>query len=589
MTDVAPRLWARRWALLAIATVVTVAAVVVDAQPLRSPWWTYADADAAYTASALNLMLGRDVAYVDHPGLPLTEAVALAFTAQALVEERGLSERSRVAFVDRRLLDLDRTRGTFRGFAVAFYLLGSVLAFLLTARLLGHWSWGLAAGLLWVAAPGLIGMSIQLRPDVPLAVVTLVFAFALARAVERRSATWLAAAAFTAGIAAMVKLHALALVPALAVAALWRFPQERADADLARRIRRRLREHRPLAAGIAAAWLGVVVLVHALRWPFSLTAGQLTAVAVVVGAAAGTFALARGISRAGAPRPVRRAADATAVVVAAFAAGLLAPATITVAEGSRALVYIVNAISGRGVQQGVSSFTTPLSDLPAVVGTPVLLVFALALLAAVVGVLRGDPRPVVWTVAAASMGVMAFARPPNVHYFAPTFLLATLAVLAMLQREPRARTSLLVWPVVLYVFLPAWGARAGPAEEQERMAALVAPAKAYVDEHAGAGEIALVPSYWPFADARFFELVEIYVEHVPPYAYRYLPATAAARAFAAERGLRPRYFIGPQAQGLATPERQPLADFGEYTLAPVREADDLLAELVDGPGITEPW
>ena len=41
------------------ATVLTLAALVVEAQPLRSPWWTYADADATYTASGLNLMLGR--------------------------------------------------------------------------------------------------------------------------------------------------------------------------------------------------------------------------------------------------------------------------------------------------------------------------------------------------------------------------------------------------------------------------------------------------------------------------------------------------------------------------------------------------
>jgi hypothetical protein len=47
----AARVWARRWAILGLATVMTLAIVVVEAQPVRSPWWTYADADASYTAS----------------------------------------------------------------------------------------------------------------------------------------------------------------------------------------------------------------------------------------------------------------------------------------------------------------------------------------------------------------------------------------------------------------------------------------------------------------------------------------------------------------------------------------------------------
>ena len=104
-----------------------------------------------------------------------------------------------------------------------------MLSFLFAARLFGHWTWGLASGLLWAAAPGLMAMSIQLRPDVALAVLTLVFGFTVARAVERRSPEWYAAAAATIGFAAMVKLHALALLPALAVAALWR-PADARDA-----------------------------------------------------------------------------------------------------------------------------------------------------------------------------------------------------------------------------------------------------------------------------------------------------------------------------------------------------------------------
>ena len=96
------RLWSERWAVLAAAAVVAVAVLIVVAQPLRSPWWTYADADASYTASALNLLLGEDVTFVDHPGLPLTEALAITFGAETLIEEGSLSE-SRAARVRRPL------------------------------------------------------------------------------------------------------------------------------------------------------------------------------------------------------------------------------------------------------------------------------------------------------------------------------------------------------------------------------------------------------------------------------------------------------------------------------------------------------
>jgi hypothetical protein len=43
---------------LALAATLAVALAIVVAQPVRSLWWTYADADATYTAASLNLLLG---------------------------------------------------------------------------------------------------------------------------------------------------------------------------------------------------------------------------------------------------------------------------------------------------------------------------------------------------------------------------------------------------------------------------------------------------------------------------------------------------------------------------------------------------
>jgi hypothetical protein len=184
------------------------------------------------------------------------------------------------------------------------------------------------------------------------------------------------------------------------------------------------------------------------------------------------------------------------------------------------------------------------------------------------------------------MGAMAFARPPNVHYFAPTFVLAVLALLWLVQRTPRSRASLLVWPFVLLLIWPAWRDRDFPAREQERLAAMTEPANSYVDANLRPGEVLLVPSYAPFEDSRYFELVEIYVGHTPDYPYRSLPTTTAARSFAEAHRLRPRFSFGLEALG-RSPKTSPLGEFGTYTLA--RTPEVALAEIVRGPGVTEPW
>jgi hypothetical protein len=589
LTGRTAHVWARRWAVLALATVVTVAVLVVEAQPTRSPWWTYADADASYTASALNLLAGYEVFFVDHPGLPVTEAVAVAAGVDALLEEHSLSQGARLRYTDRTLLDLDRARGLFRGFAVAFYVLGATLAFALAAKLFGHWSFGLANGLLWFAAPGLIPMSIQLRPDVLLAVLCLVFAFLVGVAVERRSVWWFAGAAAVVGFAAMVKLHALALLLPLAVAAFWRPPSEGMVLDALRDARRYVRTHRLTVAAVAAPWLVLAVLLNWERFPFHPQWSQIRITAIVLALTAAAVAAAEIAARMHAPSWVRRVASRfNALLVVAFTAGLLVPVALDVQDGTRALDHIWRNMRGEGVQQGIEPFSTPLSALHAIVGTPVVFVFLVALLAGVVGAVRREPVPVVWAVAALSTGTFAYARPPNVHYFAPAFVFAALAMLWLFQREPRARMPLLAWIVVLYVFLPAWDGRAAGGEQEERFAQLVEPAKHYVDSRLRPNEVALVPSYWPFADARYFELVKIYVQHAPPYAYRYLPATEAARSFASgqQPPPRPRFYVGPLAQNLTQPIEVEIGDLGPYTIAP---AEGVVAEIVAGPGVDRPW
>ena len=572
--------------MLAFATVVTLAAVAIADQPVRSPWWTYADADATYTASGLNLMLGNEMTFVDHPGLPITEAVAVVTGVDALLEEGSLTTEARLRYVDRTLLNLDRARPIFRGIAILVYLAGAVLAFALAARLFGHWTWGLALGLLWLAAPGLIPMSIQLRPDVLLAVLCIVFAFAIARAIERRSVEWYAGAAALLGFATMVKLHALALIPALALAAYWRPPPDGALARTAVRTRESLAEHRRLVIALGGVWLVLVVLLNWDRFPFEPTGAQVRVPALLFAAVALVVVAAEVITRRRIRVLVRVLNRFHAVLAVSFVAGLLLPVTLDVQDGVRALVYIVRNTSGEGVQEGIEPFSTPLSAVEGLIGRQAAVLLALGLVAGVVGLIRRRPVPVVWAFASLCAFVFAFARPPNVHYFAPAFVFAAFALLWLVKSERRLRVPALAWIVVLYLLMPAWDGRKGTAAEQERLAELVRPATAYADANLRPGEVAIVPSYWPFADARYFELVEIYVAHSPQYPYRYLPATSAAGSYAQRTGVRPRFFIGPQATSLAGQQPVELGELGTFTLAP---AEGLVARVVGGPGLTEPW
>jgi hypothetical protein len=141
---------------------------------------------------------------------------------------------------------------------------------------------------------------------------------------------------------------------------------------------------------------------------------------------------------------------------------------------------------------------------------------------------------------------------------------------------------------VVLLAWPAYDNREAPAIEAERFAAVVEPAKQFLETRIGPGEVALVPSYWPFADSRFLEVVQIYVPHTPPYNYRYLPTTSAARSYAARQGLRPRWFVGPQASTLTEPAPVTLGEMGDFGLRRA-EGGQVVAEIVSGPGVDRPW
>ena len=568
--------------MLAFAAALAAALVLVEGQPIRSPWWTYADADATYSGSSLNLLLGNPVRYQDHPGLPLQELGTLAFALDYALERVGGGAGSRAAYVERVMLDFDEARPIYRGLAVALYLLGAALAFVLLARLFGHWTWGLAGSLLWLAAPGLAAMSIQFRPDVPLAVLLIVFAYLVGRAAERRSPAHYFWAAVVLGFAVMVKMHAAGLVAALVLAAAWRPP----PADSLERLWTRTlawadaRRGRLVALGVAIGT--VAVLINSARAPFEFTGDQRRAgiaAIVVLAAVLGAVVVAR---RKRARATVRRTVDLGALLVCGILAGIAVPIAFDIPDGLQSLVNIRNGLTGRGVNEGVDPFSVDLDQLLAPELRIQFFTFVVAGVAAVLGIVRRDPRPVIWFVGASAVGLMAAARLGTLHYFAPAYVMSIPAAMWALSRNELRRASLLVWPVVLFVVWPQFDDRTAATEEQERLAAAASPTLRILESRLGPDEVGLTPTYWPHPDTRYFDVVRQFLEYTPDYRYRFLPATERGARFAMERGLRPRYFTSPLVFHVAGTQRLDIPEVGSFVVRRMEDAP-LAVELVEGP------
>ena len=92
---------------MAFAAALAASLAVAFAQPLDSPWWTYADADASYAASAANLMAGEHTLYLDHPGVPLQSLMAVTFEFRYLAHRLFGGDKTPHAYAAERLRHLD--------------------------------------------------------------------------------------------------------------------------------------------------------------------------------------------------------------------------------------------------------------------------------------------------------------------------------------------------------------------------------------------------------------------------------------------------------------------------------------------------
>ena len=583
------RLRAKLLPLLALAATTAAALVLVDAQPLRSHWWIYDNADPSYTAAGLQLMAGLPVKFVDHPGIPLTELTAAVFGADYLLGKATGDASSRREYADRMMLDLDDARVVYRGQSILLYLAGALAAFALTARLLGHWSWGLAGAALWFAAPGLVALSIQMRPDVPLAALILFFAYLLERAADERSPGAYLLAAAAAGFATMLKLHAVGLVVPLVLLVLVAPPRSSWPSELRAQVTSASRRRTALLVAAGVGLLALAVAFAVERAPFTLTREQRLSVGVPVALVAGYLGTALLVHEPTAGGVLRRVFDVFyGAVAAAFLIGAALPAVLALPEGAQAVANVGEALRGRGINEGVDAFSIPLSRLFEHDLRVALVVFLLAGVAAVWGLAVRNPVPAIWFSGAVALGIMAQSRLGSTHYYMPAFMLSVPGALWLLGRGARGRPPLLVWPLLLLLVYPAFAERHSTRDEVERLARVAAPSLSALERRLREGEVAFTPSAWPNPDTRYFELVQRYVFVTPEYPYRFLPAAPDAAKLAEERGLRFRYFTGPAIFDVGGTKRIALGGLGEYNVRRLTDTD-LAVELLEGPGADRPY
>ncbi|MDX6514557.1 MAG: hypothetical protein QOH73_223 [Gaiellaceae bacterium] len=553
MTESTPLAWGREHAqaIVAIGVTLVVAATIVLAQPITSPWWIYGDADATYTASGLQIAGNRHTRYLDHPGLPIQQGLAIAFDAEWLVA-RAVEGTSHRAFVNDRLLHLDRTRGTYRTLAIALFLLGALLACVLVRRLLDSWLWGLAAGVLWIAAPDGARDSIQIRPETLLTLLCLVAMYYVSRGARERSARLLGLGAFTIGFAAIVKLHAVALLAPLALAALVARPGSGWGAELVARTRDLLRRRRVLVGSLAVAWVALALRYTLPHRPFEPSrGGPLIALGLVVllGAhAAASFSA----SRLRRPLAARLFDPFHTFLFASVLLGVLVTVAFVADDGLRGLSSMRATLTGGGVNTGIEPFTLNGVDFGAFPLQQALVIFVIAGVAAAIGIWRRDLFPVLWFTGAAVLAVLASARLGVLRYYAPPFVVAVPAALWLLQRLGRAGAGLGIL-MVAYVCLPQFQHLHSNAQDARLNEGWNEQALVVTRPLLRPGEAILVADGWPNADGRYFSIVQLFTTDLPAYPYRYLPDTPMAAVYAKEHGLALRYYVGPLAKSLLRP------------------------------------
>lgn len=542
----------RRGTAVGAVLAVAAAALMVWLQPVRASWWSFADPDGAYVGSSLNILLGNHTNYLDHPGLPTQDALALAFGGEYLARRVTGDEQSRQAFAESKMLDLDDVRWVYRSWAIALFLGATLLVFVLVTRLLGHWTWGVGGSLAFAAAPGLGAVSFMLRPDAAMSALCLASGYFLVTGFAARSALRYAAASALLGLALTMKLSAVGMVVPLVVAAVWRPPARepfRATfAPLAAWVRRNVLWLVP----VALAWLVVCWIFNRERLPIVQTDDQrniLVTGATIVG---GYTAFAYVAERFRVPWADRLFRLGYAWILVAFVAGLFLPASLVLDDGVQMLVAMKESLTGQRVNEGIDPFENfTLDSLRAWPLNAMVVVVVLGAAAGVLGVLRRQHWPLLLALGSVVLALMAAARYSYDYYYAPAFTVAIPGALWLFGRAGRVKAP--VYVLAAAVAFYGYALTKVQTWEPPRDEAINASAQALADELLAPGEVILAGHYYmPIEDVRFGSLVDGFVDHVPEYPYRFLSSLRVV----GERQLTPAYVVGgaelPEAGQVAT-------------------------------------
>ena len=567
---------------------------VIAFQPLGSPWWVSASSDVPYTASGIDLMAGEHTLYLEQPGMPLQDLMAVTTETRYVAHKLTSEHETPHIYAAQRLLHLDDSRIFFRGYAILFYLAGALLAFVVLGGLLESPWWGAAGALLFLSAPGLPAASIQFRPDALLAGLVLAIGYLIVRAAEQRDAWLYTLAALLLGLATTVEVHAAGLLLPLAIALLWRPPatSRRALLDAAGRW---LRRYRLPLAGFFSVWVVFCAAFDHGRVPFATTHEQSAVIDGIVVVAIAYTALVALTARASSLRRFARGPlrPVALLITAAFAVGVLLPGTLVLNDLPQMLIDMGRALAHGGVDRAAPGASTSWSEL---VHTPVvqaLVLLALAGVAGGIGVVTRVLQPLLWFGGAAATFAMASSHVGPPTNFAPSFVLSIPPVLWLARRLPSTAAPLAAAAVVASVLVPTLRDLSNTANaarlEERRGAAMTSIADRLLTRP---NTVALTEDFTALPDIRWQDYVQQIVPWSPAYPYRFLPDSPGGVNTSARRHLAPAYYIGQLAAALQHRQTVPI-QFGPYDMKPLPgDAFPQLgvgsAQLLSGPGIDLP-
>jgi hypothetical protein len=518
--------------------VLALGALLVLSQPVTSPWWTYADADVSYLSAALSHFAGRPSDYFDHPGTPLEQLLAGALKIGWALSPDG---RSAAEQADAWWLDPAAVAPLFRGLALAISALALVTVLAVYGRYMRHWAWGVLGAVLFLAAPRLILYLPQYRPELALAGIAVATVGLSAAALERRSAALHVAAAFLAGLALMVKVHAVGLAVPVAIAALLGAPPDGWGRRLAGQAAAFAHRRRAAVVAGATVWAGALVFFNwngpplDERYPGLLNKFALTVAGAAVLAAAAWLILRR--------TRTRRAAGLALALASAGAAGAIVPNLFFFSTLPASFRSVGANLTGGGVNQQVDAFAG-LELGPLLPWVPLVLLAAIGFVQ-----LRqaGDRTALVWATGAAALAVPATLRLGELRYFIPTVALLIPLALAIFGRTGRAPR---LAPVALVAALAAYpivdGVRLG--DEYKRDIDYAQQIDRYVVDRLGEGEVALTTLR--YNESVYVPFAEVYGRFEPPHApLRSVPAVPYGVARAKADRLTPRYLVDPASAG----------------------------------------